>query len=525
MVSPSEIISKRIKNSKTFDLGGGKHRLVLSDTIHYKDNYADKSEQWKDIDLTWEGNRITKAPYELTLEGNKITVRDKETGEISTLELLEIGGKAIPAQAWEKSRGLARAFDTNLEVVAENTRVRFTRILKSDKASREAKYKVTGNIPLRVSAGDEEDELPVEWTLKDGILTETLKPDRPVKYPVRVDPTLTIQPSSKDAFIQEANADRHRGASTTLQVNITAANEVRSLCEFAITWGTDIANGATLDAATFSMYVGWTSAEGRTYKAQRLLRLDWIEGADEDPSTSGATWNDYKIVDTVHSTWTTAGAGNDGADYTSADEASDTVPAATNWMDWNVLTQVQWAQTNDKDIAFRIVDEGADAAEYTNFDSNNGATANQKPKLAIDYTPPPETYEVSATDGVVFSDAPTFTITIPVSVTEGLVVSDTPTITLTIPVSATEGLVGSDAPAITLTIPVSTTEGLVASDAPVITLTIPLSATEGIVLSDTVIERLRGFLRNIKTFTGRDISTHANLRDIGTHDGRDIESR
>ena len=194
-----EILSLRQENSKTFKLADGSEQLVISlGAIHYKDNYADPDEQWKDIDLNWEGNRITKAPYELTLEGNKVTIRDKKTGEVSTIELLDIGGVPIPAQAWEHSKGLAKAFDTDLEIVAENTRVRFTRILKSDKAPKDAQFKVTGKIPFRVRASDKESELRVETSLVDGKLTEELMPDQVIKYPVRIDPTWQVGASTDD---------------------------------------------------------------------------------------------------------------------------------------------------------------------------------------------------------------------------------------------------------------------------------------------------------------------------------------
>ncbi|GAI71480.1 unnamed protein product [marine sediment metagenome] len=71
-----ELIGKRTANSKTFDIGNGRRQLVVSiGDVHYKDNYADLSEKWKDIDLIWEGNRITKAPYALIHEGNKLTLK------------------------------------------------------------------------------------------------------------------------------------------------------------------------------------------------------------------------------------------------------------------------------------------------------------------------------------------------------------------------------------------------------------------------------------------------------------------
>ena len=204
-----EILELRQENSKTFDLGAGKRQLESHiGATHYKDEYA-SDEPWKDIDLTWEGNKITKAPYELTLDGKKLTIRDKKSGEVSVIELTEIGGKPIkslPDIAWEKSKGLARApgittlenvaLDTDLEIVTENSAVRFTRVLKSDKAPKEARFRVTGN--FRVMASDEDGKLPVESTLINGILTETLNPDRPVRYPARIDPTWQVGASTDD---------------------------------------------------------------------------------------------------------------------------------------------------------------------------------------------------------------------------------------------------------------------------------------------------------------------------------------
>ena len=124
----NELVSLRQENSKTFDLGDGKHAWEGTiGAIHYKDDYSDKSEAWKDIDLTWEGNCISKAQYELTLEGKKITVKDKKTGEVSTIELLEIGGEPVLTLAWSYSEGLARvnniAAGIDLEVVAGNTSI------------------------------------------------------------------------------------------------------------------------------------------------------------------------------------------------------------------------------------------------------------------------------------------------------------------------------------------------------------------------------------------------------------------
>lgn len=192
-----ELTRLRQSNSKTFKLDEGKRQLVVSiGSVHYKDNYNDETEPWKDIDLSWEGNRITKAPFELTLEGNKATIKDKKTGEISTIELLEVGGQTVQPLPWQFEKGLAKSGD--FEIKVEYGHVRFVRILRTPADPVEAKFKVTGN--FRVHAKDMDDELPVVSTLKDGILTERLEPDREVKYPVRIDPTWQVGASSDDTF-------------------------------------------------------------------------------------------------------------------------------------------------------------------------------------------------------------------------------------------------------------------------------------------------------------------------------------
>lgn len=196
-----EFIEKRQENSKRYKLDSRREQLVVSiGAIHYRDDYADRSEQWKDIDLTWEGNRITKAPYELTRDDKKFTIRNKRTGDISTIEPL----------------------DRDIEVVPEFSRVRFVRVLKSDKAPKTARFKVTGNFIARAS--DEDGELPVESTLKDGILTETLKPDRAVKYPVRIDPTFQVTAGTDDCVRSTNTTDSFSLTGDTFRAGYTSAS-------------------------------------------------------------------------------------------------------------------------------------------------------------------------------------------------------------------------------------------------------------------------------------------------------------
>jgi len=186
-----ELVNQRTENSKTFALGKGKKCLEAHiGAIHYKDDYADPSEVWKDIDLAWQGNRITKAPYELIQDGQKFTLRNKKIGEISTIELLE-----------SKPVGL------KFEVILEFSRVCFRHILPSDKLPFEAKFIITGKIPFNFHASDDEDELPLETTFVDGILTERLPSLlRPTKGNIKIDPTWQVGASTDDCEYRASDA-------------------------------------------------------------------------------------------------------------------------------------------------------------------------------------------------------------------------------------------------------------------------------------------------------------------------------
>ena len=192
-----EIPSKRTESGKTYALNGDakqKKKVFVAQVgvRHYKDDYNSKDEQWKDIDLTWEKNRITKAPYELTLDGQKITVKCKKTGEVSTIELLEV-----------KPSGL------KWEIVPQNTSINFRHILPTGEMSFEAKFRVEGKIPLKTRAFDDEGELELETTFKNGILTEKLSQAkdkntgevRATKGSIRIDPTLDVAAHTNDGDI------------------------------------------------------------------------------------------------------------------------------------------------------------------------------------------------------------------------------------------------------------------------------------------------------------------------------------
>src|SRR3990172_1126349 len=89
-----EIIEKRTEGSKTHNIGNGFALDAVVGAMHYKENYADKNEQWKDIDLTpvdmGTYYLIDKAPHITKIYKDKIgyEITNRRTGEIGIVELV-----------------------------------------------------------------------------------------------------------------------------------------------------------------------------------------------------------------------------------------------------------------------------------------------------------------------------------------------------------------------------------------------------------------------------------------------------
>ncbi|MBA7685678.1 hypothetical protein ES703_94103 [subsurface metagenome] len=368
-----ELTHLRTENSKTFADAGRRRLEVHIGAPHYKDNYADKSEGWKDIDLTWEGNRITKAPYELTLEGNKAAIRNKKSGEVSTIELLEIGRIPIPPQAWELSKGLARAFDTDLEIKVENGHVRFARILKSDKAPKEAKFRVTGN--FRVFARDEEGELPVETTLKDGILTEILKPDRPIKYPVRIDPTWQTGESTDDAM-HKLVTDWWTITGALMAGGLETHHQYGSGMRFP---NVAIPQGAPIDEAHLTLRCQDISGATATPCNSRITAED-IDNA--------ATFVDDKVIfDARYAAHTTAVVDWDNISVWLLDTEYDSPDIKTVLQE--IVNREGWATGQGIAIFWQDYDNRTPSvADCRRIAHSYDTNSSYAPKLVVDYTPP-----------------------------------------------------------------------------------------------------------------------------------------
>ncbi len=96
-----EIVKKRTENSKTFDMGKGKKKLIhLFGAIHYKHKYSDRNELWKEIDLTIEEKKnlfvVENAPYNLEIFKDSIglSYTSRRGGNI-IFRLKKIGGTDV----------------------------------------------------------------------------------------------------------------------------------------------------------------------------------------------------------------------------------------------------------------------------------------------------------------------------------------------------------------------------------------------------------------------------------------------
>lgn len=395
-----ELVGSRRENSKTFKLDNGKRQLIISTAaIHYKDNYTDESELWKDINLTFADGKITKAPYILEVSGLGITLTSKKTGTMKSLALERIGSKETKTPVpWKFVKNQAiwknATLDTDIVIEAGANLIRFKRVLHSIDAPLEAEFShrefvgEAADISLHTSARDADGEaLEVVKTDVDGKITETLnsKVDLSrVKFPIVIDPTLTIQPSAKDTYLAEPSPTSNYGADEYLYLADSIGYTRRPILEFDIS---ELPVGATLTSAVLQLYYYTYSGDnptGKTVWAYKLTRTDWVE--------LEATWNIYK----TGSNWTTS-----GGDYVTSGPSggSTTFPAGYDWLAWSVLDIVQDAYDGSVAAEFLVkfeTEQLASGWSGLSFRSTDYTTdPTKQPKLVIDYAVAP----TSVTDG------------------------------------------------------------------------------------------------------------------------------
>lgn len=390
-----EVLNRRTENSKDYDLGGGKFRReVTGQPQHYKDDYKDSKEAWKDIDLTIVNGRVDKAPYIMVIDGNKVTVTDKKTGQQSVVELLKVGTTAISSTSLSADSKSAEIIkDVDYDLVFNETKIKFQRTIKSAEALKEATFKITGDIPVVYSAVDSDgDKLEVQTTTdKSGNIVETFVAEKIISgkdgletkiaptYPIKIDPTLTIQGTGIDTFIYQAFNTTNYGTETYLFFNGASIDgTVRNiLVNMSLS---ELPSGATISTATFSLYYyavfGTSNPKTRLFTLYKVRRTDWHE--------TQSTWDIYK----TGNNWGTAGCGNTTTDIDTSLTATNTFidqTAAGYWLDFDIKDIVEDAVANS--VNFNIRGSIANGRYGGYFYSREYATdTSLRPKLVIEYT-------------------------------------------------------------------------------------------------------------------------------------------
>lgn len=196
-----ELCRARTRNNKTFALDDGRMGVVCSiGAVHYwEDN------QWKDIDPTIVNGKVTKAPYDLTIDfTNKgFHVKSKLDGSELTLKLKGVLNVVEPEVVGNKVIWRDLLPDTDVVIEAQRDRVSLRRILKSDKAKPDVEFEIIekGAPHLRYRAIDRDGE-PLDFTAQKtiGKLTESIDLAGK-KFPIEIDPTWQVGATTDDCLV------------------------------------------------------------------------------------------------------------------------------------------------------------------------------------------------------------------------------------------------------------------------------------------------------------------------------------
>lgn len=212
-----ELVNLRNECSKTFVLEDGRRQLIAKPCpVHYKNDYLNLSEQWKEIDLRPVGGRIDKAPYILQIDPATLSASytDKKTGKTTVISVESIADIPISSvlskltRTLESDKNVTRLkvggihSDIQFEIVATRMGVSFRRIIKEG-VKPTAIFKQTGDkIPVLVRAFDYDGKfIDTQHSVIGDNINETVTLPSNVKYPISIDPTITPFSSASDGYI------------------------------------------------------------------------------------------------------------------------------------------------------------------------------------------------------------------------------------------------------------------------------------------------------------------------------------
>lgn len=153
--------------------------------------------------------------------------------------------------------------------------------------------------------------------------------------------------------------------------------------------------GAMVQSAELRMYCNQSSGSAFTLAAHRLL-ADWGEGTSQATGNEGsgaaATTGDATWLHRFHpgAFWTSA-----GGDFAALASASVSVSASSTTYSWTgagIAADVQqWVNTPGSNFGWIVRGDEASSSNTKRFDSRQGATPANHPRLAVIYLPAPPT--------------------------------------------------------------------------------------------------------------------------------------
>jgi hypothetical protein len=404
---PVELTALRTQYSKTYDMGGGKRRLVVGGNIsHYRDSAL---APWEDVDLTVQDTPITSGfthyfkkgqyRYEIDADRGIIKVYLKRGNNSRYVELwadpsgdqpvnVTVQNKFLVTVSWATpsvehalylSDNGVKIYYVLADDSAPDTYVLGYKFINTKKDGREVKDKNTDEVLgllqdawLQDSTGTRRD---VQEVFDSDIVT--LQADLSgLLFPVIMDPTLSNLSNTADAWLDQGAPSTNYGSSTQFNLGYTGGGVSRATDYLA--WDISaIPPGSTIDSATPYLYCLFEnipdSGTDNLVGLYRCTRTDVVE--------SQCTWNNYKSG----SSWTSP-----GGDYTLTDRVLKYM-VGTGWHLFGPSdaskNQFQYALDNAGGIASMILAPHSwSITGVAAFYSKEWGTPGQRPYANIEYT-------------------------------------------------------------------------------------------------------------------------------------------
>lgn len=395
----NEIVEKRTRRSKTFDLGGGKYRLETGNHSH-----ANKSGLWLPADISVESeagtdsdvsmNYIARSRFEFLdydirfgkndpvwmkikhLPSGKTVVFKPQNNNNRPDHTIQ-GNKILVSQAWD---------GIDMEIFVTDFGVKTNYIITSAAGQRVVEFKVSGDVgnfksspPWYVVAGDPVPK-SVPRTISSGIMSYDF---RSVPIGVKIDPSFSVQTddtSTKDTSftadspILNSHANGYPWLGIGQLSGVGPTKVWRTLIAFDLSAITD--TSVTVTNAEMTLYTEDGTAGTHSYELHRIRRSNWSE--------VNCCWNFYLNSNY----WDGVGASD-----TSTDIFPDVVGSGSH--SGHVSNAANIITGLDADLETILSDQSVyygwrlngdeGASLWFQFKASSTANAAYRPKLAFDY--------------------------------------------------------------------------------------------------------------------------------------------